>query len=128
MSSFITPVENLPIVFIAFLEKLSPKEMQAIFQTLKLAIERHGRLISILDVTCWEMTHEVVTYLAGAMAINEDGSPTDHQVVTLFVSNNKVTNVLEDYLADHRAKLGMVPCPSLDKAYDVALNIVKSWD
>jgi hypothetical protein len=127
MTSFVSQVENLPIVFIALLEKIKWEELQANFQMVKPSIEEHGQLIWILDVTCWEATLEVLTYLAGVMAVREAGSFTDFNVTTFLVSKDDVTQALESSLADHYKKLEMVPCPSLDIAYEFALNILNGW-
>lgn len=127
MPSFITPVENEPIIFNAFLQKLTSLELQDTFQTLIPHIEENGRIILILDVTCWDMTYEVLTSLAGALAIRQDGSPYDHNVVTLLITNDTVTTALLESLTDHNANFEMVIFPSLDLAYQFALALWKSW-
>jgi hypothetical protein len=127
MSSFMTQVDNLPLFFIALLEKINWEELEANFQMVQPSIEEHGTAIWILDVTCWEATLEVLTYLAGVMAIRKAGSFTDLNVTTFLVSKDDVTQALESSLADHYKKLEMVPCPSLDIAYEFALNILNGW-
>jgi hypothetical protein len=127
MSSFMTQVENLPIVFIALLEKIRWEELEENFQMVTPSIEEHGQLIWILDVTCWEATLEALTYLAGVMAVRKTGSFTDLNVTTFLVSKDEITEALEKSLADHRKQLEMVRCPSLDLAYDFAMNILNGW-
>jgi hypothetical protein len=127
MSSFMTQVDNLPIVFIALLEKIRWEELEENFQIVRPSIEQHGKLIWILDVTCWEATPEALTYLAGVMAVRKAGSFTDWNVTTFLVSKDEVTHALESSLADHNKKLEMVRCPSLDRAYEIALKILNGW-
>jgi hypothetical protein len=127
MPSFITPVENQPIVFSAFLQRITNHELEYTFNTLMQYIESKGRIVLILDVTCWDMTKEGLTSLVGALAIRQDGSPYDHNVVTLLICSDEVKAVLLESLTDHNAGFEMLVFPSLDLAYQFALAIWKNW-
>jgi hypothetical protein len=121
MPSFITFVENQPIIFNAFLQKTTSFELHNTFQQMIPHIKQNGRIWHILDVTCWDVTTEGLTGLAGALASRQQGSPYDHNVVTLLICSDEVKEALFKSLADHKAGFEMLPFPSLDLAYRFAL-------
>jgi hypothetical protein len=121
MPSFMTFVENTPIVFNAYIQKTSSKDFQQSFKKLHQVVKKNGMTWLILDLTGWEMTYQDLTTLVGCLAIRQAGSPYDHCIIPLVVCSRSVIGILKSFLQDHKAPYELMHCENLDEAYEVAL-------
>ena len=124
MPILITPVDNSSIVFGAYVYNLSHNELQENFDKMLKLIDKNGHLCFILDLSAWDMTHQSLYNLAGALAQRVPGSPHDSRIVTLVVCTPDVFQILEDTLAQHGEKLEMIRFDNLESAYNFANGFI----
>jgi hypothetical protein len=122
MPSFMTIVENKPIVFNAYLQRTSSEDLQDTFRKMQKMVRKSGMTWLILDLTGWDITHQDLTSLVGALAIRQAGSPYDHGIVPLVVCPSPVIHIMKKFLADHKARYEMLHFDNLNEAYEFALE------
>src|SRR5688572_28010028 len=118
MPSFMTFVENKPIVFNAYLQRTSSADFEETFRKMRKMVRKGGMTWLILDLTGWEITHQDLTSLVGALAIRQAGSPYDHFIVPLVVCPRPIIHVMKKFLDDHKARYEMLHFDNLDEAYE----------
>ena len=62
----------------------------------------------ILDLSAWDMTHQGLADLVGALARRVPGSPYDCNVVTLVVGPTATIEALQEALRDHKTPFEMI--------------------
>lgn len=125
MPSYITAVDGMPIVFNAYLQRISYDDLQDTFKTMLKLIKKNGQIWLILDLSAWEVTYQDLAGLVGALADREPGSPYDSRVVPLLVSPEGTIDILQAALKEHAKDFEMIPFPSLDKAYEFATGFIQ---